>query len=528
MKGTFIKKKWVRATVALPLIGALVGCSSDGGSGSSPSPSQAPQSSQTAAPVEKIDKLKYWVYLNSNSAASIKNLSEHGAYKKKQEKTGVVAEFIHPQSDEAFNLMMASKDLPDIIEAGWISLPGGPEKYIKDGKIIRLNEYIDKYAPNLSKLLKENPEMKKIISTDSGAIYSFPFYRGDPFLLTFMGIAMRQDWLNNLGLKTPETIDEWYTVLKAFKNGDPNKNGKADEVPLYYKWDQLGFQSAWGILNEFYQENGKVKYGMLEPQFKEYIATLNKWYKEGLIDPDYATMDTKLRDAKLTGDQLGAHVQYTVGRYNALMEGKHPTFEMKAAPYPVMTKGTKPIIGQKDPAFTGNGAAITTSAKNIPALVQWMDFNYGPEGNMLFNFGIEGETYKMENNYPKFIPEALNDNNLMGRMTLSSAYGPFVQDKRWMEQKSATSRNGRHSLDVWMNADNQKHLPRLTPTPEESSEYAAIMNDIKTFTKEMLDKFVMGIEPMDKFDNFVKTLKNMGIDRAIAIQQAALQRYNAR
>jgi putative aldouronate transport system substrate-binding protein len=533
MKGKVnVLSNW-RAAVAVPLLVAIVGCSSTGEGPKATTATTAPSTNPSEKPgeapkVEKLDKLSYWTYLNTNAAATIKNLSEHEAYKKKKELTGVNVEFIHPQSDEALNLMMASKDLPDIIEVGWISLPGGPEKYIKDGKIIRLNDYIDKYAPNLSKLLKENPEMRKIISTDNGSIFAFPFYRGDAYLLTYKGIAMRKDWLDNLGLKIPETIDEWYTVLKAFKTGDPNKNGKADEVPMYYKWTDNVFQSAWGILNEFYQENGVVKYGMLQPQFKEYITLLNKWYKEGLIDADYVTMDNKLRDAKMTGDYLGVQVQNTVGRENALMLGKHPTFEIKAAPYPVLVKGTKPIIGQQDPYYTGSGAAISTSAKNIPALVQWMDFNYGPAGHNLFNFGIEGMTYDMVNGQPKFKESALADTNLMGRTTLSSAYGPFIQDKRWMEQRSASMKNGVDSLTTWMNAENKKHLPRLTPTAEESSEYATIMSDIKTITNEKMDKFVMGVEPMEKFDAFIKTLKDMGIERAIAIQQAAYKRYEQR
>lgn len=538
MKGKVNMKSGLHAGLAVLTIAALIGCSSTTNVGNSPNtssktdpsakpsePVQTEKSPVEKPPLEKLDKLSYWVYLNSQAAASIKNLGEHEAYKKKQELTGVDVEFIHPQSDEAFNLMMASRELPDVIESGWISMPGGPEKAIADGKIIRLNDYIEDYAPNLSKLLEENPDMRKIISTDTGTIFAFPFYRGDPFLLTFMGLALRQDWLDNLELAMPETLEEWHTVLTAFKNDDPNKNGQADEIPLYYKWSQLGFQAAYGITNGLIQEDGVVKHSWYTPQFKEYITLLSQWYAEGLIDQDYLTTDGKLRDAKLTGDQLGAHVQYTVGKYNALMKDSHPTFEMKAAPYPVITKGTMPIIGHQDPYYTGNGAAITTSAKNVPAIVQWLDFNYSPEGSILFNFGIEGLSYDMVDGVPTFNKEALTDTQLMGRTTLSGAYGPFVQDKRIMEQKSAANRNGIDSLETWMKAENKKHIPRLTLTPEEGSEYASIMNDIDTFVNEQVDKFVMGIEPMDKFDAFVATMKDMGIERAVAIQQAAYERY---
>jgi len=533
MKGKVNVKFGLQSAVAILLIVALIGCSNSN-EGNSPaaastaaptaSPTVKPEQTETPA-VEKLDKMTYWVYLNSQAGATIKNLGEHEAYKKKKEITGVNVEFIHPQSDESFNLMMASKDLPDVIEGEWLDYPGGPEKAIADGKLIRLNEYIKDYAPNLSKLLDENPEMRKNISTDDGTIFDFPFYRGDPFLLTFMGLSLRQDWLDNLNLQMPETLDEWHTVLTAFKNDDPNKNGKQDEIPLYYKWGQLGFQTAYGITNGLFQEDGVVKHSWNTPEFKDYITLLHNWYSEGLIDPDYLTTDGKLRDSKLLGDQLGAHIQYTLGKYNALMAGKHPTFQMKAAPYPVVTKGTKPIIGQQDPYFTGEGAAITTSAKNVPAIVQWLDYNYSPEGSMLFNFGIEGSTYDVVNGQPVFKKEALADTGLMGRSTLSGAYGPFVQDKRFMEQKSAASINGLDSLNTWANAENKKQMPRVTLTPDEGNEYASIMNDINTFVNEQVDKFVMGIEPMDKFDGFIATMKDMGIERAIVIQQAAYDRY---
>jgi putative aldouronate transport system substrate-binding protein len=54
------------------------------------------------------------------------------------------------------------------------------------------------------------------------------------------------------------------------------------------------------------------------------------------------------------------------------------------------------------------------------------------------------------------------------------------------------------------------------------------MNDVKTYYDEMLNKFIMGVEPIDQFENFVETIKGMGIEEAVAIQQAALDRYNSR
>ncbi|WP_214628162.1 extracellular solute-binding protein [Paenibacillus agaridevorans] len=475
-----------------------------------------------------LESLTYYTFLNTKTAASLKNLGEHEAYKKKKEWTGVDVYFIHPEHDYSFQLLLTSHDLPDIIEAGWITLPGGPEKYLSDGKIIRLNEYLDQYAPNFSKLLNEHPEYRKLISTDDGSIYAFPFLRGDPFLQTFRGLAIRKDWLDNLSMNIPETIDEWHAVLKAFKEQDPNRNGKADEIPLSIRWEDLGFLSAWGIKRDFYQVDGEVKYGLIEPEFRQYIATLKLWYDEGLIDPEFMVTDNRLRAVKLTADTLGSQYSYTIGRENESMKGIHPTFEMIAAPNPVLNKGDKPLIGQQDPMYTGYGAAITTSADDIPGLVRWMDFNYGEEGGLLFNFGIEGESYTMMDGYPTFKQTIWEDAAELDRYILSSSYGPFVQDKRWMEQKADRLKNGRNSLETWMNADNNRHLPPLSPNEKERSELDTIMSDINLYAAEALNKFILGVEPLDHYDQFLITLKQMGIERAIAIQQAALDRFHNR
>ena len=477
---------------------------------------------------EALKSLTYYSFLNTNTAASLKSLSEHEVYRKKKQVTGVDVTFIHPDSDHSLQLLLTSDELPDIIEAGWISLPGGPEKYISNGKIIRLNPYLEEYAPSFYKLLQLNPDYKKLVSTDDGSIYAFPFLRGDPSLLTFRGLAIRKDWLDNVQMGIPETIDEWQAVLMAFRDKDPNRNGLNDEIPLFIRWDDLGFLTAWGIKKDFYQIDGEVKFGMIQPEFKQYVATLKQWYEQGLIDHDYIITDSRLKEAKLTGDKLGALYSYTLGKENEFMKGQHPTFEMAAAPNPVLIKGDIPILGHRDPVYTGYGAAITTSAKNIPELVRWMDFNYSEQGALLFNFGVEGESYTMVNGEPRFKEELWEEPTTLDRYILASSYGPFVQDKRWMEQKANQWKNGRESLQAWLQADNNRHLPRLSPTELERSDFDTIISDINLYAGEMIDKFILGIESMEHYDQFVDRLKQMGIEQAIQIQQAALERYNNR
>ncbi|MFK7694544.1 extracellular solute-binding protein [Paenibacillus sp. HJGM_3] len=498
-----------------------------------------------AKEVKYPDTVSYWVSLNPNAAATMKSYNEIAAYKELEKKTGTKVEFQHPptgQEKDQFNLMLASGKLPDVIEYGWNGAPKGADSLIKEKRIIRLNELIDQYAPNLSKILKEKPEFRKMITTDEGNIYVMPFLLGDEQLSSVNGPAIRKDWLDKLGLKPPTTISEWETVLTAFRDKDPNGNGKKDEIPYLFtiKPDNetdlnYMFVGAYGITADFYQEDGKVKYGPLDPKFKEYLTLMNKWYKEGLLDKDYATTDGKLKDAKVTNNQLGSFSAYAgsgVGRYMSLMQPTDPKVSIVGTTYPVLKAGDK-ALGQYTYPFTGIGAAISSSAKNPEQIVKWLDYKYGQEGSLLFNFGVEGVSYKMENGYPKYTDLILNNPNklpitqAMAQNFIANWSGPIVQDKRYIEQYF-TLPEQRDAQKAWMTADHSKVLPPITLTAEESSKTSSIMNDVKTYRDEMINKFIMGAEPLENFDKFVSTIKSMGIDEAIKARQAALDRYNNR
>ena len=120
-------------------------------------------------------------------------------------------------------------------------------------------------------------------------------------------MIIRKDWLNELGLAIPTTIDEWYTVLKAFKEK------KGATAPLTIQKGDLrnDFANAFGFFaptmgNGFYVDRGKVKYGWTEPGFKSFYATMNKWFKEGLLDPNFSTVSSSTIDANIASGKSGA------------------------------------------------------------------------------------------------------------------------------------------------------------------------------------------------------------------------------
>lgn len=485
------------------------------------------------------DPISIWASLNTNVSITLKSMNEITAIKEWEKATGVQTKFEHPAvgaENEQFNVMLASSELPDVM-----FVYGDYSKLYNDGSIIRLNELIDEYAPNLKKVLDENPEVAKQLKADNGDIYAIPHLRLGEYK-TFGGMFIRQDWLDELGLEKPETLDEWETVLRAFKEK------KGVNAPLLYgappKLSTMGpaaanFLEAYGITNTIFLRNGKVAYGPIEPEYKTFLEMFHRWYEEGLIDPDFATNDQKTFDAKILDSQAGAFFTFIgggVGRYLPALQEKDPKANMTPVQFPVVNKGDEPMFTGRSWEWSGAGATITKSNKRPEETVKALDYFFGEEGHMLKNFGVEGETYTMVDGYPTYTDEILhNPDGLSVVQAMAKhfiANYPFVgeDDDRYNEQYYQLQQQ-KDAVELFSKySDNtlEVSIPPISLTTEESNEYSKIMNDITTYRDEMFIKFVMGAEPIDNFDKFVEQIKKFDIDRAIEIQQDAVDRYNAR
>lgn len=535
-------------------ISVLAGCSGPAVK-QSDAPTTEPTKAETSQPAESTGevtypvktnvKLTYWSILNGNVSPNFKSLADTPFAKELEKQTGIQIEYLHPSSsaNEAFNLMIASADLSDIIEYWWLDFPGGPEQAIQNNIIIRHNDVIDKYAPNLKKYLQEHPEVDKMVKTDNGSYYGFPMIRGDELLLTFQGLAIRNDWLEKVGLEKPTTIDEWYTVLKAFKEklnkpGALSWNLQGTSNPLYPMFVNGAFCGAFGIIPTFYQEDGVVKYGPYEKSYRDFIELLVKWYNEGLIDQNFATIDNQAWEAKVVNGEVGAlllNVGGGLGKFIPLLAQHDPEADLQPVPYPTMNKGETPKFGQKDHPYSKTYmTAITTACKNVEIAARWLDYGYSEKGTLLYNFGIEGESYEMVNGYPTMTDKVMKNPDGMPIPYAWASYaravygGPFIQRREYSEQYNQLPAQ-KEALVIWPQTDAGKYLmPPVTATPDESAELAAIMNDITTYVEEFTLKVLLGVESVENFDNYFAQLEKMRIKRAIEIKQASLDRYNKR
>ena len=491
-------------------------------------------------PLAEGGKLTYWVQLNSNAAANYTNLGDTEFGKALQEQTGVDIEFQHPaagQEKEQFNLIIADGNLPDLMEYNWVKgYPGGPEKAIRDGVIIPLNDVIDQYCPNLKAYLAEHPEVDKMIKTDDGNYFAFPFIRGEEKLRVTVGGFIRKDWLDELGLEVPTTVDEWHTALTAFKEK------KGAEAPFCFDWanfkDKNIISYAYDAMYGYYVgDDGKVHYGPMEDNFKEYLTTMNQWYTEGLLDKDMASLNGDQVTSKMTTDKAGASIGWAASRMQVFMttaQAKNPDYLLVPTTVPSLEKGKPAKMGYIENAFPDVSVAITTSCKNVELAARLLDYGYGEAGHNLYNFGVEGVSYEMKDGVPTYTDTVLNNPDgwplaqSLAKHIRANYNGPFVQDGNYIEQYLQLP-TVKECPTTWLVETASDYiLPNVTPLQEESKELATLNNEITTYVDEMVLKFIFGTESLDNWDTFVNTIKNMNVERALEIYNGALDRYNAR
>ena len=477
-------------------------------------------------------KVSWWVPLFPHVSQTATNFGDTELFRELSKRLNVEIEFIHPAAgseNENFNIMVAGGDLPDLIEHDFTTYKGGAGKAISDGVIISIDDYLDN-APNYKKILEENPDWNKQVLTDEGDHYTFAWFRGDESLMCWQGPQIRKDLLDKAGLALPETIDEWDTAMRKFKE-------MGVKYPLSVQGRSFYFSGAYGVGDSYYVDNGQIKYGPAEPGYKEFVLQMKKWYDDGLLDPDFFAQDAKAYEAKITSGQVGAYfgaVGGAMGKYIPVLQQQDPNIKLAGTKYPVLNKGDTPMFGQKDFAYyPTTSVSVTTKCENVENVVKMLDYGYSEEGHMLYNFGIEGVSYEMVDGYPKYTelitnnPDGLSMQHAMSQYMASAYGGPFVQDKRYFEQYMPYEEQ-KDAVALWIQHDDNQRLPIVTYTAEESSATASTVTTIGTLVSESITKFIIGQKSMDEWDSFVDSLHQMGLDDVIKVRQQALERYNSR
>lgn len=385
--------------------------------------------------------------------------------------------------------LAAGIDLPDIIR-----LPDNDAdmSYINAGLFIDLTELIDRYGYNLKPALEKYGASLDDLRTPDGKIYYVPTL-SDANLLGHC-LHVNVQWLAQLGLEEPTNIDELYTVLKAFKENDCNGNGDADdEIPLTVKRaDYLKLLgSFWGLdlLNGYHLDNeGRVQSSYATESYRAYLTYMNKLYKEGLLDPEFASNSTDILTNYLAQDRMGAMYGYITDGYTIAGSNPHysETTPVVVAIKPLSSEfATEGFYWNNDPISSLYG--ISRDCKDPESAFKFLDFC----------FRSRAEWVVEESDI------ALTCYHLPVALIPETEYSIIPE---WMAERDRQIVSCRRA---------PLHLRYYTE--EDTDVIETYTSDIQTYTNENYLKFITGDRDLSEFDEYVATLEGMGLNEVIAV-----------
>lgn len=467
-----------------------------------------------------------------------------------EERTGIDIEFeMVPKSMmvEKRNLKLASGDLPDAF-IGCQFTASDLVSHGADGLIVPLEDYIDGYMPNFSAVIND-PAYQSVragITFPDGHIYAMPhLYQADYWAMVGQEhFFINTEWLERLGLAMPTTTDEFMAVLKAFKEQDADGDGDpGNEVPLGGKSNVItrlitSLNGSWGLQNMGFShtyidrdpsgDGGDLRFFKTDGRYREVLQFMRDLYQNGYIEQEAFTMETaQIITRASTGAYGVLNCLSPMGDY-AQEYGLYQGMDILTGPYGDQTHAAV------NSNIARNGDFVMTSANRHPVETMKMYdyFCYSPEGLILLYLGQEGLQWEYdENGVPQYMDHITHNPD---GLTMDQAIGQFTF---WPDgsvssfSEKTTSRSIRTLPDAYESCEmiHDKYvtaLPPLTFTLEEADRLLRLQ-DMITYVDSMTQKFIKGDESLDNWDRYVETVRNMGLDDYMAIQQAAYDRLLA-
>ncbi len=479
--------------------------------------------------------LKYWLPIHPNAAKFIRDYGENEAFQELEKKTGVKVEYIHPtigNEKENFNLLLVSGDLPDMMMIQLLppkdvsKYKGGEFKGVNDGVFLNLKDYLEDYAPDYNELINSNSDVQNAVFGSDGEVAAFYKLNFNP-TPPARRFIMRKDWLDEFGMDTPKTLNDIENYLK---------NAKETKDIAPYLFTSTGKEElligAYNILPDFYRKDDKVSLGIIQPEFKEYLALMNKWWEAGYISKDFTTFtnDPSIEPVFGTGDgglYVGS-VDTAYSKFTVAME-----IAIESAPEPRLNENDAIHTRKMDFPLKKDVTVISNSSENKEIAVRWMNYAYTEEGSNIYNYGVEGKSWNMVDGKPQYTDYMLNNPDLPTNNALwilRVHFTPKLETASVLDMNPTIVKNVdgaafRKRWSDYPNTDFSYRLPPIQLTSEELDARTSIMTQVNTYADEMILKFVVGVEPISNFDKYLEDLKAFGVDEAVAITQDAYDRF---
>lgn len=494
----------------------------------------------------KIKDLRIHYHSNNKYTLNDKNGVLLPVFKLAAEKTNVniisTANPVAQKSEEELILQAANK-FPDDIYGG-----NNSKKHIyayaEEGAFIPLQDLVDEHAPNIKKFFEERPDVKKALTTAEGDIYMIPYVPDGGVARTYF---IRTDWLKKLNLEVPKTVEDLEKVLIAFREQDPNGNGQKDEIPLFNdKWEEIvRTATLFGARvygNDSFSErvvlddNDNLYHAWTHEDFKNAFIEVARWYKLGLIDPEFVTrkQNTARQTLLAKEDRGGVTHEWLAStasyNYNEEILKANPDFKLEAF-LPPSYKGVDGFEEHRRTQVKPDGWGISHSAKDPVAAIKFMDWFFSEEGKIASNFGIEGDSYTLVDGKPVFTEKVLKSGTV--NQFLYENYGTqymigYAQNYEY--EKQWTVKEGQDAYKLYEDADpyTKPYTPILNFNKEETATYAKYASALHTYQDEMIQGFITGKFDITKeWDSYVVKCKELGSEEIVGIYKSAYERYKS-
>ena len=453
-------------------------------------------------------------------------------------------------------LILASGDLPDIFVNGYNQFTAADEmQYGSQGSIIPLNDLINNDSLHFKKVMDENPLYKKIITSADGKIYSLPDINVCYHCNFSQRMYVNVDWLKKLNMQMPTNTDEFEKMLVAFKEKDPNGNGKADEMPLVTTIDGWHFPIDGFLMNAFVYcdgdthlaiNDGKIEMTAIKPEYKEGLKYLNSLYKKGLISPQsFTTNASSMQKINESGDRtvIGA----VIGGANYIFAGG-PAVSARWMEYDIIPPVKGPDGFVTTPNYTATRDvtpgyfSISKSAQNPSLIMRWVDWLYSEEGTLWHDDagGREGTEYRKANS------GELDLNGKPAKLAQLKTRKPednVVWEQYLPSNRSKEFRESWAAPQDWRSDDPQAQavqyhqgtkpyeavapgpelsLPNLFVSSDKISDFTRLKTGIDDYIKESVTKFVTGNMDIEKdWDSYISKMNNIGLKEYLDMCQEA-------
>ncbi|HML46351.1 MAG TPA: hypothetical protein PKE04_06330 [Clostridia bacterium] len=356
-------------------------------------------------------------------------------------------------------------------------------------------------------------------------------------------------WLDALGLEQPTTTDEFVAMLRAMKDGDPNGNGIADEIPLMY-YNEVRYMVRflmnsfiyWDTTDHMVVRDGVVSPAYFEPEFKQGIEWLNMLVKEGLLDPASFTQDTNTFKAVMNMDEavIGfiPHAWIDANYMDVTSERRHN----------YVFQG--PLTGPSGVCFSNERAPVPSMAFQItyvcecPAVAYRLgDFMLDPYVSMLNRYGFEGRDWQ----YVSADSGKLGLNGEAAKWELVNDVWQYnTTDVYWRRTGPHFHPLGTFETLVWdgdpfsynhilvessyklVGLQPEEYVPAsLAMNADELEVYLDLRPNIDTYLWENIAKFIIGDRGIAEWDAFIAEFEKMGITRFVESIQSCYTRMNA-